>query len=127
MAADTNRALAETPDGAPPWRLTPALNTKLAELRGLGYRVLWIESSREDLTQLVDEGGDHAIELDDDPEVDRAWFGDVEIRLNPDKALTWIYLEGEVEGEVSVHIVGPPGPAIQDPPIQPEEIGFPRP
>lgn len=110
MATDTNRALAETPASAPPWRLTHALNAKLAELRAQGYRVLWIESSREDLTQLAVEGGDSAIELDADPEVDRAWYGDVEIRLTPDRELTWVFLEGEVEGEVSAHIVGPPDP-----------------
>jgi len=116
MATDTNHALSGAGESAPPWRLTHALNAKLAELRARGYRVLWIESSREDLTQLAIEGGENAIELDDDPEVDRAWYGDLEIKLCPDKALTWIYLEGEVEGEVSAHIVGPPDPPPSDAP-----------
>jgi hypothetical protein len=114
MSTEPNRVLAETPPEAPreapPWRLTHALNAKLAELRAKGFRVLWIESSREDLTQLAIEGGENAIELDADPELDRAWYGDVEIRLSTERMLTWVFLEGEVEGEVSAHIVGPPDP-----------------
>lgn len=96
-------------DEATPWRLTDGLNAKLAELRGQGYEVLWIEACVGDLTRLVMEGGEAAIRLDPDPAVDRAWFGDVEIRHSAAREMTWVFLKGEVAaGEVSAHIVGPP-------------------
>jgi hypothetical protein len=91
------------------WRLTDGLNAKLAELRGRGYEVLWIEACVADLTRLVMEGGEAAVRLDPDPGLDRAWFGDVEIRHAPDREMTWVFLKGEVaSGEVSAHVVGPP-------------------
>ena len=100
---------AASPDAAPPWRLTAALDAKLAELKGRGYEVLWIESSRADLTQLVIEGGEAAIRLDPDPAVDRAWYGETEIRHGASRDLTWVFLRGEVAaGEVSAHVVSPP-------------------
>ena len=91
------------------WRLTDGLHAKLAELTGRGFEVLWIESSVEDLTRLVLEGGEGAIRLDPDPSLDRAWFGEVEIRHTSARQMTWVFLKGEVAaGEVSAHIVGPP-------------------
>jgi len=93
------------------WRLTEALNAKLAELAGLGFEVQWIEASRADIARLLDEGGDEAIQLDPDPAVDRAWFGAVEIRYNAARELTWVFVRGEVaSGEVSAHVIGPPDP-----------------
>ena len=93
------------------WRLTDDLDAKLTELRGKGFEVLWIECSRDDLTRLVIEGGEAAIRLDPDPAVDRAWFGETEIRHNATRELTWIFLRGEVAaGEISAHVVGPPDP-----------------
>ena len=51
----------------------------------------------------------NAVRLDPDPGLDRAWFGDVEIRHAPDREMTWVFLKGEVaSGEVSAHVVGPP-------------------
>jgi hypothetical protein len=95
---------------AAPWRLTDALNAKLAGLRNLGFEVLWIESCRADLTRLVMEGGEDAIRLDPDPGLDRAWFGEVEIRHAPEREMTWVLLRGEVaSGEISAHVVSPPG------------------
>jgi hypothetical protein len=103
---------AEAPLEAPPWRLTDALNAKLAELNGQGFEVLWIECSRADLTKLVIEGGDAAIRLDPDATVDRAWYGEVEIRHTAERELTWVFLKGEVAaGEVSAHVVGGPDAA----------------
>src|SRR5205814_10602083 len=67
---------------APAWRLTDGLDAKLAGLRDRGFEVTWIESCRADLTRLIVEGGEAAIRLDPDPGVDRAWYGDVEIRHN---------------------------------------------
>jgi hypothetical protein len=94
------------------WRLTEALNAKLAELTGLGFEVQWIESSRADLARLLDEGGDDAIRLDPDPAIDRAWFGEVEIRHTAVRDMTWVFVRGEVAaGEVSAHVIGPPEPA----------------
>jgi hypothetical protein len=113
MATHLDRTSA-SPDPPPPtaggaWRLTDALDAKLSELKGQGYEVLWIEASRADLTQLVMEGGEAAIRLDPDPAVDRAWYGETEIRHGATRELTWIFLRGEVAaGEVSAHVVSPP-------------------
>jgi hypothetical protein len=97
---------------AAPWRLTAGLDAKLAELRGQGFEVLWIESGRADLTRLLIEGGEAAIRLDPDPTLDRAWYGEVEIRHVAARDQTWVYLRGEVAaGEVSAHVVAAPGPA----------------
>src|ERR1700710_99882 len=94
---------------AAPWRLTEALDAKLAELKGLGFEVAWIECSRADLTSLVVEGGDAAVRLDPAPSIDRAWYGEVEIRHTAARDLTWVFLTGEVAaGEVSAHVIGPP-------------------
>jgi hypothetical protein len=96
---------------APPWRLTEALDATLSDLKSRGFEVLWIECSRSDLTSLVIEGGDAAIRLDPDPSIDRAWYGDVEIRHTAARDLTWVFLRGEVAaGEVSAHVIGPPEP-----------------
>ncbi len=107
MANQAQRVANEPP--APAWRLTEGLNEKLTDLTGRGFEVLWIEASVEDLTRLVLEGGETAIRLDPDPSLDRAWFGEVEIRHTTTRQMTWIFLRGEVAGgEVSAHIVGPP-------------------
>lgn len=113
MATHLDRTAAPPETGAPAvsgtWRLTDALDAKLSELKGLGYEVLWIESSRADLTRLVIEGGESAVRLDPDPAVDRAWYGETEIRHGATRDLTWIFLRGEVAaGEVSAHVVSPP-------------------
>jgi hypothetical protein len=106
--ANQAQRIASDPDPAP-WRLTDGLNAKLAELAGQGFEVVWIEACVEDLTRLVMEGGDAAIRLDPDPSLDRAWFGEVEIRHTTSRQMTWVFLKGEVAaGEVSAHIVGPP-------------------
>ena len=95
-----------------PWRLTDGLHAKLAELTAQGYEVLWIEACVEDLTRLVLEGGESAIRLDPDPSLDRAWFGEVEIRHTAARQMSWVFLRGEVAaGEISAHVVGPPDPA----------------
>ena len=92
-----------------PWRLTEALNEKLAELRGRGLQLLWIECSRDDLTRLIVEGGEAAIRLEPDPTLDLAWYDGVEIRYSATRPLTWVFLKGEdPAGDVSAHVVGPP-------------------
>ena len=94
---------------AQPWRLTAALHAKLAEVRARGFEPKWIESSLEDLTLLVREGGEEAIRLDPDPAVDRAWFSEVEIRHNSAQPFTWVFVTGEVAaGNISAHVVEPP-------------------
>ena len=108
MATPAIRAEA---DRTQTWRLTDGLNGKLTELTGQGFEILWIEASRTDLTRLVMEGGEAAIRLDPDPGINRAWFGEVEIRHSATRDLTWIFLRGEVAaGEISAHVVGPPDP-----------------
>jgi uncharacterized protein YuzB (UPF0349 family) len=110
MATHIQRATPELE--APPWRHTDGLNAKLAALKRLGLDVQWIEASRDDLTRLVIEGGEAAIRLDTDPGVDRAWYGEVEIRHNAAREGTWVFVKGEVSsGEVSAHVVEPPGAA----------------
>jgi hypothetical protein len=86
-----------------PSTLTERLDARLAELTRSGYRIQWIEASEKELVTLFAEGGDEAIVLDPDPEIDRAWYGGFEIRPS-EKGLIWIYLEGEYEG-LSAHIV----------------------
>jgi hypothetical protein len=118
MATHLDRTTAspesDSPETGAPWRLTDALDAKLSELRGRGYEVLWIESSRADLTQLVIEGGESTIRLDPDPAVDRAWYGEIEIRHGAARQLTWVFLRGEVAaGEVSAHVVSPPDTSRQ--------------
>lgn len=100
------------PDDPPAWRLTAGLDAKLAELRGQGFEAAWIEASRADLTRLVMEGGEAAIRLDPDPAVDRAWYGETEIRHTSARDGTWVFVKGEVGGgDVSAHQVGPPDAA----------------
>jgi hypothetical protein len=109
MATHPQRA-AWAPEAEPPaWRLTEALNAKLAELEDCGFQVQWIESSADDLALLAVEGGEDAVRLDPDPSVDRAWYGDVEIRVSATRDLTWVFLTGEAEdGEISAYVLGPP-------------------
>lgn len=91
------------------WRLTEALDAKLAELKALGLDVLWIESGRTDLTRLIVEGGVDAVRLDPDPAIDRAWYGDVEIRHTLSRDLTWVLVRAEADSEeVAAHVVSPP-------------------
>lgn len=108
MATHPQRAGSDLPQA---WRLTEALDAKLAELRSQGFEVAWLECCREDLTRLVIEGGDDAIRLDPDPAIDRAWYRDVEIRHTSTREMSWVFVRGEVAaGEVSAHVVGPPDP-----------------
>ncbi|WP_372785876.1 hypothetical protein [Phenylobacterium sp.] len=83
--------------------LTWRLKVKLDDLKAAGYRVQWIEVSHEALVTLFADGGDQAILMDPDPAIDRAWFGEFEVRPT-DKSCIWIYLEGEYD-DLSVHIV----------------------
>ena len=111
MSTSPQPAQPETEPKAAPWRLTEALDGKLAELRGRGLQLAWIECSRDDLTRLIVEGGETAIRLDPDPTRNLAWYDGVEIRHSYDRPLTWVFLRGEdPTGEVSAHVVGPPDP-----------------
>ncbi len=83
--------------------LTERLDARLAQLTRSGYQIQWIEAAEKELVTLLAEGGEDAVALDPDPAVDRAWYGEFEIRPT-EKDLIWIYLEGEFEG-LSVHIV----------------------
>ena len=108
MANHPQAAVSQAPD----WRLTDALNAKLTELSERGFAPQWIESSLEDLTRLVKEGGGEAIRLDPDRSVDRAWFGEVEIRHNGAQSHTWVFVKGEVAaGDLSAHVVETPAGA----------------
>ena len=80
------------------------LNIKLAELRGRGYRLQWMEMSQKEMITLFHEAGEEVIRLDPDPSVDKAWYGDVEVRAS-ERECVWIWLEGEVPGEMSAHVI----------------------
>jgi len=96
---------------AAPDRLIDVLGAKLAELNGRGFAVQWIESCRADLTRLILEGGEDAVRLDPDPAVDRAWFGEVEIRHTATREMTWVFVRGEAAAdEISAHVIGVPDP-----------------
>ena len=84
--------------------LTDRLNRKLRELKAEGFIVLWITAPLADLTTLLLEGGDQAILMDPDPDRDVAWYGGCRIRHSTDPGVR-VFLEGEVEGEISCHIV----------------------
>ena len=89
---------------SPPGRLTDRLTAKLSELRNAGFAVLWIDATVEDLTTLLIEGGEDAILLDPDPARDVAWYGGCRIKHATQPGVR-VFLEGEVENEVSCHIV----------------------
>jgi hypothetical protein len=80
------------------------LNFKLAELRGRGLRPQWMEMSQAEMVTLFQDAGEEVIRLDPDPSVDKAWYGDVEVRATNNTCI-WIWVEGEVAGELSVHII----------------------
>jgi len=84
--------------------LTERLDRKLAELTERGYAIQYLEIGEGELVQLFREGGDEAVRLDPDPDVDQAWYGDHEVRAT-DKSCIWIWLDGEVPGEISAHVI----------------------
>ena len=84
--------------------LTERLDAKLADLAEGGYQLRYLEIGREELVTLFTEGGDEAILLDPDPDVDRAWDRGLEVRAT-EKDCIWIWIEGEVEGDLSAHLV----------------------
>ena len=86
-----------------PQRLTDRLNAKLDELRSKGYQVQWIAAPVSDLTTLLREGRDEAIQLDPDPSLDVAWYDGVEIRPSAVPGVR-VFLTGEFH-ELSCHIV----------------------
>lgn len=104
--ATADPPLAEAPAATPEpvSTLTSRLDAKLAELTGRGYAVQWLEIAEPQLVTLFSEGGDDAIRLDPDPAVDKAWYGEFEVRATH-RACLWIFIEGEVEGEVSAHVI----------------------
>ena|SRR5689334_553966 len=87
-----------------PERLTARLDAKLAEIERAGWRVRWLEIGRDELLTLFREGGDDAVRLDPDPARDCGWYGRYEVRYTGNQ-LVWVMIEGEVAGEVSIHIV----------------------
>ncbi len=87
-----------------PSLLSQRLDARMAEIEAKGYRICWLEMGRDELLTLFRELGDEAVRLDPDPAKDCGWYGPHEVRY-AGRELVWIYLEGEVPGEVSVHVV----------------------
>src|SRR3954452_20844240 len=84
--------------------LTQRLSDTLAEIKAKGFHVKWLEMSQAEMVTLFREAGEEVIRLDSDPAVDKAWYGDIEVRASKNTCI-WIWLEGEIEGEMSVHII----------------------
>jgi hypothetical protein len=84
--------------------LAQRLDAKLAELEGRGYLIQWLEIGEAELIKLFSESGEDAVRLDPDPAVDKAWYGQHEVRAT-DKSCVWIWLEGEIDGETSAHVI----------------------
>jgi hypothetical protein len=87
-----------------PERLTARLDAKLVEIERAGWTVRWLEIGRDELLTLFREGGQDAVRLDPDPARDCGWYGRYEVR-HTGRDLVWIMIEGEVAGELSMHIV----------------------
>jgi hypothetical protein len=87
-----------------PATLAARLDGKLADIEAAGYAVRWLEIGRDELLTLFRERGDEAVRLDPDPARDCGWYRDYEVRYSG-RGLVWIFLEGEVEGEISAHVV----------------------
>jgi hypothetical protein len=102
LAQPRREAQADTPARAE--RLTTRLDAKLAELEQAGYRVCWLDIGKDQLVTLFREGGDEAIQLAPDPARDCGWYGRYEVR-HTGGDLVWIMLEGEVPGEMSMHVI----------------------
>jgi hypothetical protein len=99
----------QTPPEPPPAattapRLSARLDAKLAELERAGYRICWMEIGKPELITLFRELGDDAVKLDTDPARDCGWYGRDEVRFTG-RDLIWIMLEGEVAGEISMHVM----------------------
>jgi hypothetical protein len=87
-----------------PATLAARLDGKLAEIEGAGYAVRWLEIGRDELLALFRELGEEAVRLDPDPAKDCGWYRDYEVRYSG-RELVWIFLEGEVPGEISAHVI----------------------
>jgi hypothetical protein len=87
-----------------PERLTARLDAKLAEIESAGWRVCWLEIGRDEMLTLFREGGEDAVRLDPDPARDCGWYGRYEVRYSG-RELVWVVIEGELPGEMSIHIV----------------------
>jgi len=94
------------PQGPParPARLSARLDAKLAEIERAGYRICWLEIGKPELISLFRELGDEAVRLDPDSARDCGWYGRYEVRFTG-RDLVWIMLEGEVPGEMSMHVL----------------------
>jgi len=84
--------------------LTERLQAKLAEILARGFHIKWLEMSQAEMVTLFREAGEEVIRLDPDPAVDRGWYGEYEVRASVNTCI-WIWIEGEIEGELSVHIL----------------------
>ncbi|MFL5298005.1 MAG: hypothetical protein ACJ798_16630 [Phenylobacterium sp.] len=92
------------PSPQPVLPLGERMDAKLAELEAFGYRIQWLEIGEDALVTLFTEAGEEAVRLDPDPDVDKAWYRDHEVRA-ADKTGVWFWIEGEVEGELSAHVI----------------------
>jgi hypothetical protein len=83
--------------------LVARLNAQIAEFLARGDTIEWIEAEHDSLVRLFLESGEDVVSLDPDPEVDRAWYGQIEVRACPHEGL-WIFRKGRF-GHLSGHAV----------------------
>jgi hypothetical protein len=103
IEADVQALQDEYESGGDTEPLIARLNARIAEFLARGDTIEWIEAEHDALVRLFLEGGDDVVSLDPDPEVDRGWYGNVEVRACPREGL-WVYRKGRF-GHVSGHIV----------------------
>jgi hypothetical protein len=83
--------------------LVERLNARIAEFLARGDTIEWIEAEHDALVRLFLECGEDVVALDPDPQVDRAWYGEFELRACPQEGI-WVYRKGRF-GHLSAHAV----------------------
>jgi hypothetical protein len=103
IEADVQALQDEYESGGDTAPLIERLNARIAEFLARGDTIEWIEAEHDALVRMFLEAGEDVVALDPDPEVDRAWYGQFELRACPREGL-WVYRKGRF-GHLSGHIV----------------------
>ena len=75
-------------------RLHERLDAKICEIRAGGRVITAICACAADIERLFAEKGEAAILFDCDPNLDIAWYGDVELQPSPEPG-TWLVVSGD--------------------------------
>jgi hypothetical protein len=93
IEADVQALQAQYESGGDTGPLIERLNARIAEFLARGDTIAWIEAEHDALVRLFLESGEDVVALDPDPEVDRAWYGEFELRACPQGGV-WVYCKG---------------------------------